>query len=628
MKSAVAKKSAVTKQSKAIKVTKAAKKSIKTIKRTKTTKARATTVTSSATTTTTSLTGSNDAPQHNTAMSFSTSTNEYISSVFQQQSQSHQSSSTTTSQQSQSTRSISTSHSHKATFTPRKLTSPYFSSNDIDTIVDAVAAVNDTAGFAPTTKRTITTKTTRSKTSKTRSSPFDTATVATTAPVDQQVAYINTISTDDVQQQEHVNTFLKKNTGTKKMWTNQKRQFRATRPVREEKRDYYEVLGISRNADEAEIKKAYFALAKKYHPDMSKEPDAQKKFAEVSVAYECLSNADKRKQYDQFGHDAEQFEQAGYGPGPGFNPEDILREMFFGGGMGGMGGGFGGFEFDLGGGHAQQQRPRKGTDVQVEAKISFMEAVNGVEKQISVKSLQPCDTCKGKGDKPGAKVETCRKCNGSGVQRLMKGMFQIESICQPCGGKGQMTPTCNTCNGETLVEKTERVTVRIPPGVDASTNLRLANQGDAGYKNGPRGHLWVKLNITPDARFRREGSDVHVTVPLPLTVAVLGGVVDVPTLNGDVRLKIPPGSQQKDTQIMRNSGIKVVNRDQRGHQYVHFEITVPKNISPRVRELMEEVDLILFPNPASNVGANNSQRGAGRSAPKSDQSGFGFFGKK
>jgi len=273
-------------------------------------------------------------------------------------------------------------------------------------------------------------------------------------------------------------------------------------------------------------------------------------------------------------------------------------------------------------GGPQSRRPRKGTDVQVEAKISFMEAVNGCEKQISVKSLQPCEPCKGKGDKPGAKVETCRKCNGSGVQSLMKGMFQIQTACAPCEGRGQMTPSCNTCHGETLVEKTERVTVRIPPGVDASTNLRLANQGDAGYKNGPRGHLWVKLNITSDPRFRREGSDVHVTVPLPLPTAVLGGIVDVPTLNGDVRLKIPAGTAQKDTQIMRNSGIKVVNRDQKGHQYVHFDIQIPKNISPKAKALMEQFAL------ETGCKDFNQTTDAGASGHGKESFGSSFFGRK
>jgi molecular chaperone DnaJ len=390
-----------------------------------------------------------------------------------------------------------------------------------------------------------------------------------------------------------------------------KRHFRATKPVYEAKKDYYEVLGVSKNATEAEIKKAYFTLAKKYHPDMSKEPDAQKKFGEVATAYECLGNAEKRKQYDQLGQNAEQFEQAGYGPGEGFNPEDLLRQMFGGmgmggmgsmgsmGGMGGMGGprGFAGFDFDFGGmgtgrqqqhQHPQQQHSRKGNDIQIMTNITFMEAVNGCEKILSVKSLQPCSSCKGTGDKPGARPTGCDSCKGSGVQYLTKGVFQIEKQCQPCRGTGKTTPACNTCHGETLVEKVESVTVRIPAGVDSNTNVRLANQGDSGYHNGPRGHLWVKLNIGTDPRFRREGSDVHVTVPLSLTVAALGGVVDVPTLTGNVRLKIPPGTSQKDTQVMRNVGIKNVKKESKGHQYVHFDVQIPKNMSAKAKQLLEK----------------------------------------
>lgn len=377
------------------------------------------------------------------------------------------------------------------------------------------------------------------------------------------------------------------------MWHTQKRHFRASNIPRQEKRDYYEVLGVSRDASAADIKKAYFKLAKQYHPDANKAPDAQKKFAELSSAYEILSDDAKRQQYDSLGHDAEQFEQAGYGPTGGFNAEDLIREMFFGGRASGGGHPFG-FDFSHMGESEQhtrtsaQKRPVQGNDVQIEAKISFMEAVNGCEKRINVQVLTPCTTCRGSGDAPGATKQTCQACRGQGVQRHRQGPFQIESSCSSCLGQGSITSQCSTCHGESVVKKMEHVTVKIPAGVDATTNLRLPQQGDAGAFNGPAGHLWVKLNITPDPRFRREGSNIHVTVPLTVPLATLGGVIEVPTLTGTVRLKVNAGTQPKDTQIMRGAGIKAVNRDERGNQYVHFDLQTPRHLSSRAKKLMED----------------------------------------
>ncbi len=288
----------------------------------------------------------------------------------------------------------------------------------------------------------------------------------------------------------------------------------------------------------------------------------------------------------RFGHDAEQFEQAGYGPPPGFNPEDLIREMFFGGRMGGMG--MDGFDFggEMGGGRSN--RPRQGNDVQTQLNVSFMEAVHGCQKTITVRTGSPCTTCDGSGTKAGAKATTCNKCGGTGVVRLMKGMFQIETHCTACNGAGKSTPQCIACGGETTVAETKKVTVTIPAGVDSNTNLRLVNQGDAGFKNGPRGHLWVKLQVDPDKRFRREGNDVHITVPLSLPQAVLGSTVEVPTLTGSAMLKVPAGTQPKDTSVMRNKGIKMVNRDYHGHQYIHFDIQIPKHLTATARELMEQ----------------------------------------
>jgi molecular chaperone DnaJ len=298
-------------------------------------------------------------------------------------------------------------------------------------------------------------------------------------------------------------------------------------------------------------------------------------------------------------------------------------------------GGFGFQDMDMGG---RSSRPRQGNDVQTQLNISFMEAVHGCQKTITVRTRHTCTTCDGSGTKSGAKSSTCNKCGGAGAVRMMKGMFQIETQCPACNGAGKSTPSCGTCHGETTVAETKKVTVTIPAGVDSNTNLRLVNQGDAGFKNGPRGHLWVKLMTEPDKRFRREGTDVHVTVPLSLPAAVLGCTVEVPTLTGSAMLKVPAGTQPKDTSVMRNKGIKHVNRDVHGHEYIHFDIRVPKNLTGRARELMEEFAVEMGLDKDINMSApkaketaqgtktdTNDQSAAGESEPESKKKG-GIFG--
>ncbi len=407
------------------------------------------------------------------------------------------------------------------------------------------------------------------------------------------------------------------------------RNFHSTRPAQAKKKDYYEILGVDKGADANTIKKSYYQLAKQYHPDTNTAPDAADKFAEISGAYEVLKDEEKRAQYDRFGHDAESFEQAGYGPGPGFNPEDILKEMFFGGRMGGMGGnpfGFGGFGDAEGASPQGNTRPRQGNDIQTSVNLTFMEAVNGCQKSITVNSSCSCAKCSGQGTKPGTKSTTCAKCGGTGFVRMMRGMFLIENTCSSCGGAGKSSTPCDTCHGDTVVSETRTVLVTVPPGVDSNTNLRLVNQGDAGFKNGPRGHLWVKVQVARHPDFKRDGTDVHVTVPLPLHVAILGGTVDVPTLNGSATLKVPGGTQPNDQQIMRNKGIKVVNKPQYGHQYIHFNVTIPKTLTPKARELVEELAGELDPslkketvNTKSNTNTNTDAKNNNESDSKQNK---------
>ena len=326
--------------------------------------------------------------------------------------------------------------------------------------------------------------------------------------------------------------------------------------------------------------------------------------------------------FSRFGHDAEQFEQAGYGPGAGFNPEDLIREMFgFGaGGMGGMGG-MGGNPFGgmggmggMGGGDPQaDSRPRQGADVSVSLSLTFMEAVTGCSKVVSVRAKNPCKPCDGSGVKPGTKPTTCSKCGGTGMLHMLRGMFQIAAACPTCNGSGKKSTPCGTCHGESVTSEVKKVAVTVPPGVDSSTNLRLLNQGDAGFKNGPRGHLWVKTKVEPHDRFRREGFDIHVDVPLPVTTAMLGGYVEVPTLTSTVNVRVQPGAQPGDTQVMRNKGVKHLSGSQYGHQFIHFNVSVPKKMSARAVSLVEELHKELYPE-ASTSSSSSSGSGSSKKA--------------
>jgi molecular chaperone DnaJ len=318
----------------------------------------------------------------------------------------------------------------------------------------------------------------------------------------------------------------------------------------------------------------------------------------------------------RFGHDAEHFEQAGYGPGPGFNPEDLLRSMFGGGfgGFGGMGGGMGGMggmDFEGMGGRQQQQTSRQGADLSVPLTLTFMEAVNGCKKTLSVKVRNPCEVCDATGVKPGTKVSTCSKCGGTGTLYMTRGMFQIAAPCSACGGSGKKSTPCGTCHGETTVSKIENVTATIPAGVDTAINVRMVNAGDAGYKRGPRGHLWIKIKVEPHEVFRRDGDDVHVDAHVPFTTALLGGYVEVPTLTASVNLKVLPGSTTGTRQVMRNKGIKSASSSHYGSQFIHLVVDFPTKMSPRAVALAEELQRELYPETAPAAGGKGGAAEAG-----------------
>ena len=350
------------------------------------------------------------------------------------------------------------------------------------------------------------------------------------------------------------------------------------------KRDYYEVLGVSRDASESELKKAFRDLARKYHPDVNNAPDAEEKFKEINEAYGVLSDADKRAAYDRFGH------QGVRGPngGPGFETvdfsdfADIFGDMF----------GFGGF-----GGRsraASRTAPRRGADLQYQVVISFQEAVFGTEKEIEVTKDERCDTCGGDGAKPGTSPQTCPECQGRGEvrqtrQTLLGSMVQV-TTCPVCGGRGKIIKDhCSTCGGRGRVRKTRRKKVSIPAGVDDGTRIRLAGEGQPGENNGPSGDLYLLVRVRPHKYFRRRDDDILLDLNVNVAQATLGAEVKVPTVDGDVKLKIPAGTQPGKIIRMRGKGVPHLRRDSRGDQLVIVNVTIPKNLKQEERELFEEL---------------------------------------
>ena len=350
------------------------------------------------------------------------------------------------------------------------------------------------------------------------------------------------------------------------------------------KRDYYEVLGVSREASEGDLKSAFRNLARKYHPDVSDAPDAEEKFKEINEAYGVLSDTDKRAAYDRFGH------QGVRGPsgGPGFETvdfsdfADIFGDMF----------GFGGF-----GGRSRatsRTGPRRGADLQYQVVISFIEAVFGAEKEIEVTKDEKCSTCNGDGAKPGTSPRTCPECQGRGEvrqtrQTLLGSMVQV-TTCPVCAGRGKVIEDhCSTCSGRGKVRKTRRKKVTIPAGVDDGTRIRLAGEGQPGEFNGPSGDLYLLVRVRPHKYFRRRDDDILLDLNVNVAQATLGAEVQVPTVDGDVKLKIPSGTQPGKIIRMRGKGVPHLRRDTRGDQLVIVNITIPKTLNQEERELFEKL---------------------------------------
>ncbi|WP_214847576.1 molecular chaperone DnaJ [Exiguobacterium sp. s193] len=345
-----------------------------------------------------------------------------------------------------------------------------------------------------------------------------------------------------------------------------------------EKRDYYEVLGVARDASAAEIKRAYRKLARTYHPDVNKESDADAKFKEISEAYEVLSDDNKRARYDQYGHQDPSQGGAGFSGAEGFG--DIF-DMFFGGG----------------GRRQDPNAPRKGQDLQYVEEIDFMEAVSGVEKVITIPVEEDCETCHGSGAKPGTHPETCKRCGGSGhinvEQNTMFGRVVNQTTCSTCQGRGQIVKEpCETCRGAGRVRKNKDVRVKIPAGIDNGQQIRLAGKGEAGVNGGPFGDLYVVVRVREHELFERVDDHIVMDMPLTFAQATLGDEIEVPTVHGKVNLKIPAGTQTGSRFRLRGKGMPNVRSGHHGDQYVNVVLITPKHLTDRQKEILREFNEI------------------------------------
>ncbi|CAM6100617.1 unnamed protein product [Calypogeia fissa] len=357
------------------------------------------------------------------------------------------------------------------------------------------------------------------------------------------------------------------------------RGFHATGVRKMANKDFYEVLGVERGSSQAEIKKAYYALAKQYHPDMNKgDEKAEAKFQEIQQAYEVLKDDEKRSMYDRMGH--EQFAHAtaggappgdggfqGFGEGFDFGPdvEEVFGNFFGGGAQGG----------------------RRTATVALD--LTFREAVQGCTKTVSFSTRLPCNSCRGTGVPFGAKVQKCKDCGGSGRTIIKQGWFAFESKCGSCAGSGQFVrEKCSGCGGAGTVRGSKQVEVVVPPGVDTGLTIKLQGEGGAGVAGSRPADLFVNLQVMEDPVFKREGADIHLTTSVSFTQAILGGQVQVPTLTGDVILKVRPGTQPGQKLVLRGKGVKKLNSKHYGDQYVHFNVVIPVNLSQEQRRLIEE----------------------------------------
>uniref|UniRef100_A0A6A7G8V3 Molecular chaperone DnaJ n=2 Tax=Hirondellea gigas TaxID=1518452 RepID=A0A6A7G8V3_9CRUS len=393
------------------------------------------------------------------------------------------------------------------------------------------------------------------------------------------------------------------------------------------KEDYYDVLGVNRESTEGELKKSYFKLAKKYHPDANPSESAKAKFQQISHAYDILGNSEKRKAYDLHGHSAEDMSsgQSPFGAqsSPDFSDfasnlsaEDLYAHLF-----GGQ------TQSDPGG-------PIPGDDIALGLRISFMEAVKGCKREISVEREAHCSACGGSGNKSGSSPTQCSACDGKGNITRSHGMMFLRVVCNACGGSGMKIDHCRKCHGQGTKMESKTISVAIPQGVDTGTRVRLSGQGNAGRFQGPRGDLFVQIQVDRHPEFDRDGADVHLTVDLSFVDAILGTKIDIPTLSNDVTLTVKPGTQPGEIVRIRERGIKRLNRPDFGDQLIHFNVHIPKNVTNEQSSLLQNfrkvdpdyIDAVLdgevkeTPEPDSVSDSNTSDTASSRRRRRRKQS--------
>ncbi|ADW18122.1 chaperone protein DnaJ [Desulfobulbus propionicus DSM 2032] len=349
-------------------------------------------------------------------------------------------------------------------------------------------------------------------------------------------------------------------------------------------KSYYEILGVGKDASAEAIKKAYRKLAMKYHPDRNQDnPEAEERFKEAAEAYEVLSDLQKRRIYDTYGKEG--LRNSGYS-GPG-NSEDIfshINDLF--GDLFGFGGGTRGRRRD-------PNAPVQGEDLRYDIRISFMEAVHGVTRQVEVTKRETCWTCEGSGARPGHKPQVCPSCHGRGQVIRSQGFFQVTTTCPHCNGAGQIiTDPCNDCHGEGLVNRTKKVSIRIPAGVDTGSRMRLSGEGEGGRRGGPSGDLYVVIHVDEHEHFQRDGQTIYLRLPVSMVRAALGCEAEVPTIHGTSKLKIPAGTQSGERFVLRGEGVASLRGGGKGDMVVEVQVQTPVKLTKEQKELLREFDAL------------------------------------